>query len=530
MLKELKETANLTTTKNGDTAYSSTMNNVLDFFAKCGSLRQTEKEKYIALFDKAYIANPDLALKCLFYLRDIRQGLGERDVFRNILRHLLKKEKNKNFEKILALIPEYGRWDDLLCGIFTAAEAQVVKIIKNRMKKDMKALREENYQEISLMAKWMPKKDTSSKETRIHAARLIKQLKMNEAKYRKNLVELRKAIWIIESDLSQKHYDFKYENVPSLALLKYKKAFERNDKYRYEEYIRKVNEGRTTINTSILEPYQIASAANKDDALTKAELDYLDTAWKNLPDYTDSSNSLAIVDGSGSMTETVSGKITALDIAVSLGLYFAEHNKGHFHNHFITFSSKPQLIEIKGKNIKEKLDYIASYNDIANTDIEKTYKLLLDTALKYNLPQSDMPDKLYIISDMQFDLGTQNSDVSVFEEMKELYEENGYKLPNIIFWNVNGRHQTFPVTKNETGAITVSGFSKNIFKIIQDNDFEFNPEAFMLKILNSERYKEVTISKVSDKPAIKKENTDKKNNNPKNTSKKKHFFKKTNKK
>lgn len=521
MLNELKDTVNLTTTENGDTAYKSTQNAVLDLFSKAGSMRQADKQELVNLFKRAYIENPELALRCLFYIRDIRQGIGERDAFRTMLHFLLKWQKDKNFEKILALVPEYGRWDDLLCGIFTSAEPEIAKIIKNRMKKDMKALREENYKDISLMAKWMPKKDTSSKKTRIQAARLRKLLKMEEKKYRKNLVELKKAIWIIESNLSRRDYSFNYEKVPSLAMLKYKKAFERNDQSRYESYIKKVQEGRKSINTAVLEPYQISAALNNNDEITKTELDYLDTAWNNLPDYAGSNNSLTVVDGSGSMTVSVSGKTTALDVAVSLGLYFAERNKGHFHNHFITFSSKPQLIEIKGKNIKEKLDYIATYNDVTNTDIEKTYRLLLDTALKYNLPQSDMPEKLYIISDMQFDMGSQNSDVSVFQNMKALYKENGYKLPDIIFWNVNGRYQTFPVTKHETGAVTVSGFSKNIFKIVQNNDFEFNPEAFMLNVLNSERYKNIKATDITIKPPKEKNTNEKKNNNQKFSDKSK---------
>lgn len=499
MLNELKETANMTITKNGDNAYHSTQNAVLDLFSKAGSLRQVDEETLLNLFKKAYIENPELTLKCLFYIRDIHQGVGEREAFRTMMRCLLKWQKYKNFEKILTLIPEYGRWDDLLCGIFTSAEPEIAKIIKNRMKKDMKALREGNHKDISLMAKWMPKRDTSSSKTRIQAARLRRLLKMEDKKYRKNLVELRKALWIVESDLSRKDYTFDYEKVPSLAMMKYKKAFERNDQERYESYIRKVKEGRRSINTAVLEPYQIAAAAKKED-VTQYELDYLDTAWNNLPDYAGSGNSLAVVDGSGSMTVSVSGKTTALDVAISLGLYFAERNKGHFHNHFITFSSKPQLIEVQGRNIKEKLDYISTFDDTSNTNIEKVYKLLLDTALKHNLPQSDMPETLYIISDMQFDKGTRSSDTGVFESMKKLYKENGYKLPGIIFWNVNARYQTFPVTKHETGAITVSGFSKNIFKIVQNNDFEFSPEAFMLNVLNSERYKDISLANVTTKP------------------------------
>lgn len=489
MLKYLKEEANLTNTTNGDIAYKSTLDHILDLFSNAASMRYKDEETIKNFFDKAYIQDKELALKCLFYIRDIREGLGERRVFRIILNHLLKTQDTKNIEQILSLVPEYGRWDDLLAALDTPAQENMSKIIKNRMKKDIKALREGRTNEISLMAKWLPKEDTSSATTRKEAKKLIRLLKLPNKKYRHNLTELRKALKIVETNLTQRDYTFKYENLPSLAMMKYRKAFIRNDEARYKEYIEEVKTNRKNLNVKVLAPYQITRVIhNNKFFLKKSEEDYINAAWNNLPDYAGCSNALAVVDVSGSMQGEPA------QVAQALGIYFAEHNKGLFHNHFIIFSENPRLIEIKGKNIVEKVQYVNNFNDWSNTDIEKTYMLLLNTALKYNLPQEEMPEKLYIISDMQFDRGTENSDVSVFHAMKKKFKENGYKLPDIIFWNVGMKCTTFPVTKNDKGVITVSGFNTNLFKMVEENNFNYNPYDFMMKTLNSKRYKAIKIA------------------------------------
>lgn len=485
MLKFLKQEANLTKTTNGDIAYKSTLDHVLDLFSNAASMRHKDETTIQNFFDRAYLQDKELALKCLFYIRDVREGLGERRVFRVILNHLLKSKNAQNIEKLLSFVPEYGRWDDILVAIDTPAQETMSKIIKNRMKKDIKALREDKLNEISLMAKWLPKEDTAS--TRREAKKLIKLLKLPDKKYRHNLTELRKALKIVERNLSQKDYTFKYENLPSLAMMKYKKAFIRNDETRYKKYLEAVKENKKKINTKVLAPYQITRVIN-NQPLDETEKNYLDTAWNNLPDYAGSSNALAVVDVSGSMNGEPA------NVAQALGIYFAEHNKGLFHNHFIIFSKNPRLIEIKGDNIVEKVQYINSFNDWSNTDIEKTYMLLLNTALKHNLPQNEMPEKLYIISDMQFDRSTDNSDISVFHAMKKKYQENGYKLPDIIFWNVGTRCTTFPVTKNDQGVISVSGFNTNLFKMVEENNFNYNPYDFMMKTLKSERYKAIKIT------------------------------------
>ena len=315
-------------------------------------------------------------------------------------------------------------------------------------------------------------------------------LGMSEPMYRKTLSALRKYTDILENRLRERDYTFNYEVQPSCAMFKYRSAFIRNDGERYTEYLNKVNNGEAKLNAGRLYPYDIVRAVLKGGISVEGRLS-LDTAWKALPDLTAAKgeNALAVIDGSGSMTWGMSG-IRPIDAALSLGIYFAEHNKGAFADHFITFSHKPRLVKIEGKDIVDKVEYCSTFNEVANTDLEAVFTLILRTAVNNKVKQADMPSKLYIISDMQFDsciIGG-NSE-PMFREMRKLYRKHGYELPEVIFWNVNSRCDAVPVTRSETGAALVSGYSPAVFDMVMGG--ECSPEAVMNKILSSERYSAV---------------------------------------
>jgi hypothetical protein len=184
------------------------------------------------------------------------------------------------------------------------------------------------------------------------------------------------------------------------------------------------------------------------------------------------------------------GSPRPFEAALSLGIYFAEHNAGKFANHFITFSCTPQLVELKGKDIVDKACYAASFNEVANTNLEAVFQLILNTAVKYKVPQAEMPSKIYIISDMEFDTCTENANVSNFENAQLLFDRKGYTLPNIVFWNVQSRNEQVPVTIHDTGVALVSGASPKIFDMVKSNDID--PMKLMLEIVNSERYEKIT--------------------------------------
>ena len=487
MLNFLRKEANRTRTENGAAAFAGTESFCLDLFATAGALRSAEDEEIIARFIKAFAEDRDIAMKTLFFARDIRGGLGERRFFKVILEYLASAEP-ETVVKNIANIAEFGRYDDILVLMGTPCEKAAMEYIKAMLESDMKAL--EEGKAVSLLAKWLPSVNTSNKETVRAGKRIAKFCGMSEAKYRKTLSALRKQIKIIENNLREKDYTFEYEKQPSKALFKYRKAFVRNDRDRYGEFVNRAIENPSVMNTGTLTPYDIITPVvdyfNRRE-FSAEERKAMDATWRALEDFTGSDNALVVVDGSGSMY--CSARPMPAAVAQSLGIYFAERNKGKFRNNFITFSANPQLVEIKGKDIVEKVRYCMSFNECSNTNLEKTFDLILNTAVKNRMKQSDMPSKLYIISDMEFDWCVRDVDKTLFENAKERFEEAGYRLPQVIFWNVCSRNRQQPVTKNEQGVALVSGCSPQIFAMLKEGTLE--PYKFMMSVLMSERYEKV---------------------------------------
>lgn len=485
MTEMLKETANVTFTENGAVTKRTTGSDCLDLFSRIGGMRKAEDNEIIDCFIRAYCEDPDSAVKLLFYARDVRGGLGERRVFRIILRWLAETHPESVLRNI-QYIAEFGRYDDLIVLLGTNCEAAAAALIKEQLEKDIEALKADG--DVSLLAKWLPSVNTSNKEAVLAGKKLAKLLGLNEATYRKTLSALRAQIKIIENNLREKKYDFEYEKQPSKALFKYRAAFIRNDNERYTDYLDRVSRGEAKMNTGTLMPYEIVETAlNKMNTMNADEKTAVNTTWEKLEDFGGDENMLAVVDNSGSMY--CWNQPTPASVALSLGLYFAERNKGAFANHFITFSETPQMIEIKGDTFVDKLSYIITFDEIADTNIEAVFRLVLDTALKYKVPQSELPSKLVIISDMEFNYCVENAGLTNFENARKMFEENGYKLPDVIFWNVASRNRQQPVTMNEQGAALVSGCTPRLFSMIAGG--EMTPMKLMLEILRSDRYKDI---------------------------------------
>ena len=487
-LEEFGKEENRTYTENGALTYRSTNSYCLDLFATIGTLRNAEDNEIISRFIKAYTEDNNMAMKILFFARDIRGGLGERRVFRSIWKWLSVHEA-ESVRKNLANLPEYGRFDDLLSLLDGPCEKDMLSFIKEQLDKDLAALKAG--ESVSLLAKWLPSVNTSNKDTVKSAKKLARALGFSDAEYRKVLVLLRAEIKLMENYLREKDYSFSYEKQPSKALYKYRQAFFRNDKERYFAFLEKAERNPLVMNTGTLTPYDvirpIIHRAEAEMEIPEEERRSMDVTWKALPDYTGAENALAVVDGSGSMY--CGFGYTPAAVAQSLGIYFAEHNKGCFHNHFITFSESPRLVEVKGRDIVEKLSYCMSFNECANTDLQRTFDLILKTAIQNKAKQEDIPEKLYIISDMEFDYCANHADMSNFEYAKKEFARHGYKLPQIVFWNVESRNLQQPVTKNEQGVALVSGTSPQIFSMLSKGILY--PYSFMLETLSSERYERI---------------------------------------
>ena len=488
MLNYLKQEANRTYTENGAVTNRSTGSELLDLFAAVGALRRADEQEITDRFLRAWTEDKDLAMKLLFYARDVRGGLGERRVFRAVLRWLAVNEP-KSLVKNLPLIAEYGRWDDAVTLLDSPVKAAVVDLLKEQLDKDQEALKQEDAP-VSLLGKWLPSINAHNEETVRLGRLLAKELGLSEREYRKILSALRARIRILENNLREKDYSFDYVKQPSKAMFKYRKAFARNDRERYTEFLQRVQKGEATLHTGTLLPYELVDPYLGGNGrsflmpLTPEEAQTLNTTWAALEDFATDENALAIVDTSGSMYWSNSPKPAS--VALSLGLYFAERAKGPFRNHFIEFSAHPELIELKGEAFVEKLRYISSFNEVANTNLEAVFELILSAAVKNNVSQEDLPQKLYIISDMEFDACMDNASATIFENARKRYAKHGYELPQIVFWNVESRNHQQPVTMNDRGVVLVSGCSPRIFSMAMEGVLD--PYAFMLSVLNTERY------------------------------------------
>lgn len=385
MLDYIKNESNTTYTENGAVTYKSTMSDCLDLFASIGAVRNNTDKDIIDRFIKAFAEDKDTAMKILFFARDVRGGLGERRVFRVIIKWLAEHEP-ESLRKNISLIPEYGRFDDLIQLMGTSCEKEALQLIKIQLNEDMNSEKS-----VSLLAKWLPSVNTSSKDTVFKGKYMARCLGMSEEKYRKTLAALRRKIGIIENNLREKNYSFDYSCIPSNAMLKYRKAFIRNDQERYGDFIEQAGKGKAKIHTGVLAPYDIIAPCFNWYAVTELseeERKAMDVTWNSLENFGNGENSLVVIDGSGSMY-IGRGTLPAA-VALSLGIYFAERNTGVFHNHFITFSESPQLVEIKGRDIFEKVRYCSEFNEVANTNLQKVFELILKAGVKNKAPQEEM--------------------------------------------------------------------------------------------------------------------------------------------
>ena len=488
---------NVSVTENGAVGYKTSGSKLVDCNFALGSMRNMSEDEIWAKFLAAYNENPTLALRWLFFARDLRGGAGERRTFRVIFARLCKENPSVAI-RLVKLIPEYGRWDDLIEMMFSGAPRnvcdEVFSVINAQLDEDFRnAL---NKKPISLLSKWLPSANTSSKETCKRAETLRHMLGWTPREYRKKLSMLRQHIDVVERKMSAQEWDqIKYEGVPSKAAMNYREAFTRHDGDRYGEYLTNVKEGNAKINAGTLFPYDIVSAYRN----TRQVDETLEAQWKALPNYVSPDEStLVVVDGSGSMYCGIDSNshVEAIHVAWALGIYFAERLRGPYRDRFITFSSHPQMVGLRHDlTLRSKLDIIEGYDDCSNTDIKKVFDLVLNTAVKNRLSQKDLPKNILIVSDGEFDGMTWNydygpADQALFDAIAEEYRDEGYFLPRLVFWNVNSRTGTIPLTQNDLGVALVSGFSPSIADMVLSG--KLDPYGCLVDKLMSERYNPVT--------------------------------------
>lgn len=456
-------------TANGMKARKSSANACVDLFYNIGASRG---KNIVPAFTAAYVENSDLALRIAQWARDVRGGSGERELFRDVLRHL-EKTSPEDALRLMKKVPEVGRWDDLFVFTDPKLKWEAYNMLGN-------ALREGN----GLAAKWTPRKGPVAREIR-------EMFGMTPKQYRKTLVGMTN---VVETQMCANDWDnINYSHVPSVAHARYKKAFGRHGQT-YAEYVSKLvkGEGGVKINASAIFPYDVLKGRiGRYNTMSKQELDVVQAQWDALPNYVGAANVLPMVDSSGSMTTPAGGYnsksgLTCLEVAISLGLYFADKNTGKFKDTFLTFSRTPKLVNLKG-NINDKINQMNT-GEVANTNLHAAMALILDVAVKNKVPQAEMPETLVIFSDMQFDQGV-DRDESAMEMIERKFKDAGYTVPQVVFWNLNAAYGNTPVKFDKKGTALVSGFSPAVAGgIMGGNMDDFTPEAIMLKTVMKPRY------------------------------------------
>lgn len=492
LLNWLKEEDNLTYTTNGAVTYKSTMSKVYDLFAQGAAMRGASENECVRLFVTAYMENRELALKCLFWLRDIRGGAGERRFFRLAIKWLAMNYP-KEMSHLIPFVAEYGRYDDLFELFSTPVEKDMILYIENVVTNN----------EDHLVYKWLPSINASSAITKERGLKFANAFGFTERQYRKMLSEGRKACNLVETLMSQNRWnEIEFNKLPSRAGILYSKAFARREETaaRYREFM---SNKETKVNAGTLYPYDVVTKARDvmgSSYKHNVPLDNVDRLaankyWENLTDYFNdaSLNALCVCDTSGSMTMGYYNKIAPIDVAISIALYCAERAKGPFQNHFISFSSRPQLIETTGVDFCDKVYQIYRRNLCENTNIKATFDLILNTARKHHLSQDDLPKNLIIISDMQFDYADdwyENQARTLMENIENQWKRYGYEMPHLIYWNVNAASGggNIPM-KDKNGVTYVSGASPSIFTSIMTGK---NGVDLMMETINSERYAPIT--------------------------------------
>ena len=493
-LNGMKTATNYTLTENGAVTHKSTMDGLMDLFAMGAAYRSRTDEDVIMLFKDAFDADPVYALKCLFYIRDVRGGQGERRFFR-VATKWLASYNTDAMQRNLIHVPEFGRWDDLFVFIGTPLETQTLNIVKHQLALDVQC------KTPSLLGKWMPSENTSSAKTRKTAAKVRAFMGMTPKQYRKTLSVLRARINVLERLMSEGRWDeIEFDKIPSKAGLKYKNAFARHDIERMKRnpevktYADFAKDTTTKVNAKDLYPYEVVDKAVHCFHTNMDNTDRLmvNKFWDNLANYFNgkSLNALAVVDTSGSMTWS-GGAAKPINVAISLGMYCAERAKGPFAGHYVSFASRPQLIEVKGVDFVDKVRRIYSANLCDNTNIEATFDMLLTTALQNGCSQSDLPENIIVISDMEFDAARgyysrgNNNVKTLMEGIREKWARHGYRMPKIIYWNVNARQDNIPEDIGVGDISFVSGMSPSIFDTILSGKTGY---MLMMEKLNSPRY------------------------------------------
>ena len=495
---------NLTMTANGANAYKTSGSKLVDINFAIGELRSADDSEVIQKFRDAFEENPEFALKWLFWLRDVREGSGERKAFRTILVDLSKNGLSKFVDNMVPYLGFYGRYDDMWELLDTPSKSAVLRFTAKQLKEDL-ANRKAG-KSISLISKWIPSGNASSKVSAKYNKQIRDYLKWTPSQMQHTLAILRKYIDVVERKMSSDNWQaIDYEKVPSKAAKLYSKSFMRHDQERYTAYLEGLKTGKAKVNASVLNPCEIVHKLYeciswyRNDQNTAT---LMEAMWKNLPDRVQGEgDTICVLDTSGSMRSTVDSKnnMRCNEVAESLAIYFAERCSGIFQNKIITFSHSPKYMDLTGcDSLESKLNYIRKYSEVSDTNIESTFDLLLNTAIEGHLTQDQIPKRVLILSDMSFNSSscTRTPNETLFQTINQKWNKAGYEMPTLIFWNILGESRwgygskAIPVSYNEDfPCLLVSGYNTASLNMVLKG--QESPLEGILSVINTERYEPI---------------------------------------
>lgn len=482
---------NVSVTENGAIGYKTTGHPLLDINFAASSLRSKSEKEIVDMFEKAYYDTPLDSILWLFYLRDVRGGMGERRSFRIILKHMADNHP-KEIAGVIPYIAEYGRYDDMWVLLETQFKEPVIKLLKEQIVSDLNGVKENK--PISLLGKWLPSRCSKNAKNKQYVNLICINLGISPYTYQKITSTLRKHLKIVECDMSAGRWSvIDYNKVPAKANLLYNSAFLKHDEERRRRFLSALenHEEGVKINAGTLFPHDIVhkywNNLNCDQTLEEL--------WKALPGGTGYTDVMIVCDGSFSMHNLIDKKssLQAMEACFALTIYFAERAEGVFKNRFITFSSRPKYVDIGNcKTLIDKLNCLLRHNECSSTDIKKVFDMILETAVNNHLTQEQLPKTVLVLSDMEFDSYSACSprlNATLFDYITKRYKNAGYKMPKLAFWNLCSRTGTIPMKQNENGLVLVSGFSPATMKMVMSGNLD--PFDAMLDVLYTERYRPI---------------------------------------
>lgn len=462
-------------TENGAVVHRSSLSRIVDLYQLVGSSRN-HVDNIPDAFLLALAESKDKAVRVMLHARDIRQGMGERAVGRKMLELCIKHLPVEDNLRIMRKVPEMGRWDDMLVYFGTKYQAESFHMILAGL---------DNPATASLVAKWLPREKKGNKQF-VHA--FCKFSGLTRVEYRKLCSQLSNTV---EQKICAKDFsEINFSQVPSVAAARYQKLFHKHDGVRYRAWIEQLSkpvEERypdVKVNAGAVYPYNVLVSSRRGDRrVAQAQ-------WDALPDFMEGSteNILCMSDVSASMTGERFGDVNALDIGVSLTMYCAERNRGIFKDQAMVYSTNPYFIELTG-SLQDRERQMMSDVEYGSTNLEKAFDLILKLAVKNNLSQEDLPTKIIIFSDMEFNAvsGWGYSGKTNFEAIHAKFNDKGYQAPQLVFWHLASRTKKAQATVNDKGVAMVSGFSPAILKAVLGSD-DLTPVGVVEKAIMVERY------------------------------------------